>query len=165
MYEGGLKNVVRSNNPTLVALTVKGYTSGTENNRATEFWQRQFSKSLTDTQVLVPASPKDQPKAKLDIQIDNVADIGQAAGKGFITGLTFGLAGSTVTDGYVMKATYTNPEGKAINHEYRHAIHSMIGNTDPPPGVETMSPLEAVARVTDDLVAKLLRDLRKDGAY
>lgn len=165
LYAGGLKTAPRVDTPTPVALTVKGFTQGRENERATEFWTRQFSKALTDSQVLVPATGTEPPTHKLAIEMDNVGDLGAAAGKGFVTGLTLGLVGSTVTDGYVMRASFTAPNDRGSRHEYKHAIHSMIGNTSAPEGVETMSPVEAVIRVVEDLVARMLRDLKTDGQF
>lgn len=165
LYKGGLKTAPRIDKPIPVTLTVKGYMQGSENNRATEFWNRQFSKSLTDSQTLIPAAAGQTAAYKLNIEMDNVGDFGKAMGKGFLTGLTLGLAGSTVTDGYVMRATLTGPDGRTSSHEYKHAIHSMIGMTSPPEGAETMSPVEAVIRVVEDLIAQMLRDQKQDGLF
>ena len=69
---------------------------------------------------------------RLEIVLDNVADLGGAAGKGALTGVTFGAKGSQVTDGYVLTATF-RPTGKpAVTKVYRHAIHSTIGNAEGP---------------------------------
>jgi hypothetical protein len=165
MYKGGLKTAPKVDKPIPVSLSVTGLTNGSENNRATEFWNRQFTKSLNDAQVLIPASGGESPRGNLSIQMDNVGDIGNAAGKGFMTGLTLGLVGSTVTDGYVMKSTYTSGDGRKNEREYKHALHSMLGAGSPPEGVETMSPMEAVIRVVDDLVAQMLRDLKAEGLF
>lgn len=163
MYKGGLKTAPKVEKPMPVTLSVTGLTNGKEHNRATEFWTRQFSKSLTDAQVLVPATGGENPKGTLTIQMDNVGDIGKAAGKGFVTGLTLGLVGSTVTDGYVMKSSYAAADGRKSEHEYQHAVHSLIGAGSLPEGVESMSPVEAVIRVVEDLVAQMLRDLKTEG--
>lgn len=163
LYKGGLKTAPRVDKAIPVALTVKGLSQGSESSRATEFWSRQFNKALTDSQVLVPVAGTEAPAYTLSIEMDNVGDVGKAAGKGFVTGLTLGLVGSTVTDGYVMRASLGGPDGRTSSHEYRHAIHSMLGNASPPEGVQTMSPLEAVIQVVEDLVAQMLRDLKADG--
>lgn len=163
MYKGGLKTAPRLAQPIPVTLTVKGMTQGSESSRATEFWTRQFSKTLNDSQALVPAAAGQTAAYKLTIEMDNVGDFGKAMGKGFLTGLTLGLAGSTVTDGYVMRSSLSAPDGRTSTHEYKHAIHSMIGNTSAPEGTETMSPVEAVIRVVEDLVAQMLRDMKQDG--
>ena len=65
---------------------------------------------------------------QLDVVLDNVGDLGDAAAKGAKTGLTFGASGSQVTDGYVLTATF-RPVGKEpVTKIYRHALHSTIGN-------------------------------------
>ena len=51
------------------------------------------------------------PGGQLDVVLDNVGDLNDAAAKGAKTGLTFGASGSQVTDGYVFTATF-RPVGK-----------------------------------------------------
>jgi hypothetical protein len=72
---------------------------------------------------------------RLEVMLDNVADLGGAAGKGALTGLTFGAAGSMVTDGYVFTATFRPVGRPAVTKVYRHAIHSTIGSADGPPNL------------------------------
>jgi hypothetical protein len=115
--------------------------------------------------VLVPAKETDTSLGTLAVQMDNVGDLGKAVGKGFVTGLTLGLVGSTVTDGYVMKSSYSANDGRKSEHEYQHAIHSLIGAGSTPEGVETMSPMEAAIRVVEDLIAQMLRDLKDEGLF
>ena len=51
------------------------------------------------------------------------------------TGLTFGLVGNMVTDGYVYEATFNAGESKPpVKLTYRHALHTTIGNASGPPG-------------------------------
>ena len=108
----------------------------------------------------------DQPKDDVDqlkIVLDNVADTGDAAGKGAVTGLTFGAKGSQVTDGYIMTATFRAPGKPAVTKVYRHALHSTIGNADAPAGlVAEESTQAAFDKVVEGLVLNLLRDLQKD---
>jgi len=107
----------------------------------------------------------DQPKAdvnELKIVLDNVADTADAAGKGALTGLTFGAKGSHVTDGYVMTATFRAPGKQAVTKVYRHAIHTTIGDADAPAGlVAEESTMAAFDKVVEGLVLNLLRDLQK----
>jgi hypothetical protein len=72
---------------------------------------------------------------RLEIVLDNVGDKGDAAGKGALTGLTFGAKGSQVTDGYIFTATFRAVGKQAVTTVYRHAIHSTIGNAEGPPGL------------------------------
>jgi hypothetical protein len=107
----------------------------------------------------------DQPKDgvnELKIVLDNVADTGDAAGKGALTGLTFGAKGSHVTDGYIMTATFRAPGKQAVTKVYRHAIHTTIGDADAPAGLAAEeSTMAAFDKVVEGLVLNLLLDLQK----
>jgi hypothetical protein len=88
----------------------------------------------------------DKPKDgvdQLEIVLDNVGDVGDAAGKGALTGLTFGAKGSQVTDGYVLTATCRATGKQAVTKVYRHAIHTTIGNADGPPGLVAEESVQA----------------------
>jgi hypothetical protein len=98
----------------------------------------------------------------LSFVLNNVADTGAAAGKGFGTGLTFGLAGSHVTDGYEMTVRLT--QGTTITERaYSHAILSTIGNASGPPGLTPVSLGAAFNQVVDDLVLNAIKDLQAAG--
>ena len=81
--------------------------------------------------------------------------------KGFVTGLTFGLAGSAVTDGYVCTVQYL-PAGqdKVITATAKHAIHTTLGNASPPPNARKSADMaEAVKTMTHEILSNALRDL------
>lgn len=106
---------------------------------------------------------KASDKDSLDVVMNNVGDMGGAVGKGIGTGLTFGLVGSMVTDGYEFKATY-HPAGKEpVVRNYKHAIHTTVGNKKGPPGLQPVDVGRAFDMVVEDLVLNLVRDLQKDG--
>jgi len=70
---------------------------------------------------------------------------------------------STVTDGYVMTATFRGAATPAVTKVYRHAIHSTVGNADGPSGlVAEASPRAAFDKVVEGLVLTLLLDLQKE---
>ena len=95
--------------------------------------------------------------------LDNVADTGDAAGKGALTGLTFGAKGSQVTDGYVFTANFQGTGKQAVTKVYRHAMHSTIGNAERPAGLTAEeSPRAAFDKVVEGLVLNLLLDLQKE---
>src|SRR5438132_1076307 len=64
---------------------------------------------------------------RFDIVLDNRGDVGDAMAKGMLTGITFGGAGSRVTDGYVFTVKFQRAGGEPLTKVYRHAIHSTIG--------------------------------------
>lgn len=103
---------------------------------------------------------------KLFITIENVIVDKDAASKGFGTGLTFGLVGTIVTDGYVMDTSFILPGKNEIKRTYRHALHSTIGNADGPPGLAPVPKEpknEAIRQVTEGLILNLLSDMSKAG--
>jgi len=101
---------------------------------------------------------------KLFVTINNVPVTKDAAAKGFATGLTFGLAGNTVTDGYECKVTYQAPGKTAVSKDYKHALHSTIGNASGPAGLQPYKPEDAARKIVEDLMLNALNDLDKEGA-
>lgn len=102
---------------------------------------------------------------RLEITLNNVADIGSAVGKGLGTGLTMGLAGSRVKDGYVMTVHFMAADGREARKKYQHEIETTIGIKSAPEGKIQMSLNEAFDRVIDDLSRLLLHDLLQEGYF
>lgn len=100
----------------------------------------------------------------LKVVIDNVAITDNAAAKGFGTGLTFGLVGSMVTDGYVATATYSR-DGKSTEASVKHALHTTIGNHKGPEGLTAMEPQAAVHQVMDQIAWNVLKQLAEKKAF
>jgi hypothetical protein len=101
---------------------------------------------------------------KLFVTIDNVPVTKDATSKGVATGLTFGLAGNMVTDGYLCKVSYQAPGKTSIDKSYKHAIHTTIGNADGPKGLQPYKPQDAVRKLVEDLMLNALNDIDKEGA-
>lgn len=143
--------------PKPVRLTVLGKTNGKVNNAATKVWRKEFTAALQKSRAFVLSTAPDAPE--LVIEIDNVGDIGEAMKKGFVTGLTFGIAGSTVTDRYVMTATLSESGATVFSGEYRHALHSVVGMGDAPIQGVSPTPLsEAPGKLAEDLFLNFVRD-------
>lgn len=105
--------------------------------------------------------------ALLGITLNNVPLTDDAFSKGFVTGLTFGLAGSKVSDGYVCTARYTAGAGAApIVAQARHAIHTTIGaSSAPTDGVKAANINEAVTLMTRQIVSNVLNDVTRDANF
>jgi hypothetical protein len=99
----------------------------------------------------------------INIVINNIADIGNAVLKGFGTGLTLGLIGNTVTDAYEMAIIITVNNKKIERIAIKHALHSAIGNTSTPEGVETMPTNVAFERVLEQMILRALKDMQATG--
>jgi hypothetical protein len=101
---------------------------------------------------------------EITIVCNNVGDLGPAAVKGIGIGLTFGAIGNTVTDGYELSVSIKTKDGKSISRsEIKHALHTAIGNTSVPEGVETVLPNVAFERVLEQMLLKAIRDMQESG--
>ena len=100
----------------------------------------------------------------LKLVIDNIVLTDNAAAKGFGTGLTLGLAGSMVSDGYVCTASYSR-DGKVTETTVKHALHTTIGNHGGPEGLTALEPQAAVHQVMDQIAWNALKQLGDQGAF
>jgi hypothetical protein len=117
-------------------------------------------RSLRSTGLFTPAETP-QPN-RLKVIVNNLGAIGDAAAKGFGTGLTFGLMGSHVTDYYEITVEYAGEENLTLTETYKHAIHSTIGRADAPiENVEPTDPADAFSTVIDDVMLNFARDYQQ----
>lgn len=152
-----------------VQLLFEFHTKGTLNARATDALKADVTKIVSDSGLFTSVSA--EPVAGggvLQLVLDNVpiTDQGDAAAKGFVTGLTFGLAGSSVSDGYVCTADYLTPANTRIKRETRHAIHSTIGaKSAPPNSTKAKNPDAAVRTMTAQIVSNALKAVAEDPLF
>ena len=159
-----LQDLEQRENPAPIYLIVEFQTNGKPNLRATNQVFDQVTATLRSTGMFTEVrSAASDDAATMQIVMNNVADMGSAVGKGIGTGLTLGLAGSMVTDGYVFTATFTAPGMEPVIKEYKHAIHTTIGNKRGPQGLTPVPIGQAFDQVVRDLVLNLLEDLQTEG--
>ncbi|MET0090557.1 MAG: hypothetical protein ABW068_11180 [Candidatus Thiodiazotropha sp.] len=105
--------------------------------------------------------------ALLGITLNNVSTQDEAFSKGFATGLTLGLVGNQVTDGYVCTATYRRVAGtEPVVVRARHAIHTTVGAASSPENaIKASSPKEAVDLMLKQVLSNVLNDLSHDIAF
>ena len=116
---------------------------------------------LRGTGVIVPVD--DQSVGEIKVVVNNIADLGSARAKGFGTGLTFGLAGSTVADAYEMTISITI-NGKTISRTaIKHSLYTIIGNGTLPNGVESIPPNVAFERVLEQMILRALHEMQNTG--
>ena len=99
----------------------------------------------------------------LRFTVNNVADLGEAVKKGFVTGLTFGGKGSVVDDFYEAKVEYGSADNLVLKN-YKHVLHSTVGNADAP--VQGVAPVTVAAGfgiVVEDITLNFVQDLKTDG--
>ncbi len=158
--------LVRPANPQPAQVLFEFRTKGNANAKATDQLRGRVLASIVESQMFgtLNATPDGDSPAVLKVVIDNVPITDNAAAKGFGTGLTFGLAGSIVTDGYVCEATYQRA-GKTTSTTVKHALHTTIGNHSGVKGVPAMQTQDALNQVIDQLVLNALKNLDAQSAF
>lgn len=156
--------------PQPVQLLFEFRTKGTLNSRATDLLKEEVFEITRGSTLFSSVSAEPASGAGvLNLIIDNVPITSQsdAATKGFVTGLTFGLAGSAVSDGYICTADYLPPIGNArITTEVRHAIHTTVGAKGAPPNATKAKNMDSAARImTQQIVSNALSQLAADPAF
>lgn len=138
---------------------------GAPNAAATNLLKDPVMAQVNESGLFAPAAGPGS--AMLTISINNVPLTQDATAQGFVTGLTFGLAGSAVTDGYVCTVSYLPPgQSTPVVKTARHAIHSTMGSGAPPAGAgKPVDMLTAVKTMTRDIVSTALRDLSLDPTF
>jgi hypothetical protein len=103
----------------------------------------------------------------LSVSLNNVPMTDDAFSKGFVTGLTFGLAGSQVSDGYVCTAKFTPASGQGVvTKTARHAIHTTLGAAAAPGNATKATGMEDAAfTMQRQVLSQVLNDLSKDPAF
>lgn len=142
-------------------------TKGAPNTAATNILKDAVTQQIMESGLFAPAGGSAGPGAMLTITLNNVPLTDDAASKGFVTGLTFGLAGSAVTDGYICTLSYL-PAGQSapIVKTARHAIHTTVGNASPPAGAgKSVDGMTAIKTVARDVVSNALNDLSFDPTF
>ena len=154
-------DVKKRTEPLRLKLTVEFQRNGQPFPRADTTLKDNAERVLRGSGVITPVA--DQGDGDIKITMNNIADTGSAAAKGFGTGLTFGLVGTTVTDAYEMSVSIT-AQGKTIYRTaFKHALHTAIGNTTVPPGLETVPLNVGFGRIAEQLLLRILQDMQKSG--
>jgi hypothetical protein len=96
----------------------------------------------------------------IKVTCNNIADLKGAMAKGFGAGLTFGAAGTAVTDFY--QITIGLKQGNTVvEKKYDHAIHTTIGNKAAPvQGVAPVKPVEAFGGVIEDVILQFITEMQ-----
>lgn len=142
-------------------------TKGVANAQATTLLKGKAMEQIKASGLFDAVS--DQPSAGgglLSVTLNNVPLSDDAFSKGFVTGLTFGLAGSQVSDGYVCTAKFTPASGQAVTKTARHAIHTTLGAAAAPGNATKAAGMEDAAYTMQrQVLSQVLNDLSKDPAF
>lgn len=159
---------VRPVEPRPVQLVFTFQANGVANARAQTELKAQI-KTYVESSGLFTAitdTPADNG-AILAININNIADTSAASRRGFRAGLTFGLAGGSITDQYVATLEYRPATGAdAIVRTVEHKLITTVGRTDPPANADRVRrPADAVATVMRQLVTHGVNRVALDPAF
>ena len=102
--------------------------------------------------------------AQLSVTINDITTNGNPSRQAMKSGLTFGIAGSMVSDNYVCHATYSW-HGKTEQTTVRHALLTALGNQPGPPGLEPKEAVVAIHWVIDQITWNALKQLSDEGAF
>ncbi len=148
-------------------LLLEFQSKGVANAVATAHVKPRVIATVQDSRLFTAVSEAADPSAGLlAITINNVPTDDNAFAKGFASGLTFGLVGTQVSDGYVCTVRYTPPGGQPIVTTMRHAIHTSIGTGGPPPNAVKADNLNAaVDLMIRQIVGQSMLALSRDPAF
>lgn len=147
--------------PLKLKLTVEFQRNGEPFPRADPILKDGAQRVLRATGLIVPTDAN--AAGSIRIVMNNIGDLKQAEAKGTKTGLTLGLAGSTVKDAYEMRVSIAAVGRTAAIAVIKHALYTSAGNETLPPGVETVPPNVGFDRVLEQMLLRVLRDMQKAG--
>lgn len=155
--------------PTEVQLIWEFQAKGVVNARATEPLKARVRDQIVASGLFSNVSELPVAGGALfSATVNNVPLSDDAARKGFIAGLTFGIAGQTVGDGYVCTLRYTPSRigAASLERSGKHVIYTSLGSGSPPPGaIKTASIGEAVTTMLRQLISRTLKDLALEPAF
>ena len=124
--------------------------------------RNHVERTLRATGVINPSM--EDIAVSIKVIVNNIADLGEATAKGFGTGLTFGAAGSLVTDYYEITISFSDGKGTELTENYKHALHTTIGNKGAPvEGVEPTTPSDGFGTVVEQVLLNFIKDMQSKG--
>lgn len=154
--------------PRPVQLLFEFQTKGATNSRATDNLKKRATELVTNSKLFSVVSPEPVAGGSvLSIVVNNIPLTSDVAAKGFVTGLTFGLAGTAVTDGYVCTVDFLpGPTSPKITSVVRHAIHTTVGNAGAPANAAKAANIqEAVDTMFRQLVTNGLNNIASNPTF
>lgn len=143
-------------------------TKGLSNARATEFIKADVIDQIKKSGLfsIVSESPATNG-GLLSITLNNIPITDDAAAKGFATGFTLGLVGSTISDGYICTARFSGEAGtEPVLAEARHVIHTTLGASSAPANATKAEDLtQAVKTMVRQVLSNVLNNISHNPAF
>lgn len=162
-HRAGYDQIYRLNDPVSVMVDAQFERNGQPYPAVDSELRQVVERTLRATGDFTPTSSLGD-SGVIQVVANNIADLAAARAKGFGTGLTFGAAGSTVTDAYEFQFTYRGADGKEHQHSYQDAIYTTVGNASPPVVADPTTPALAFEKVIEDVTLNFVKDLQAEGA-
>ena len=158
------KDISKSRAPIAVKLEATGSANGKENETSTKRVKELSRQTLINSQVFTIADDN-STNAKIKIKFDERFSGGGAFAKGFLTGFTFGLIGTTSSADMVMDISLELPGKPEIAKQYTQKIYITAGLTAGTPDNSTkVENAAAYDEVIKKLILAYIRDLQSGGA-
>ena len=159
--ETPLSTLKKPHDPQPIQLLFEFRTKGVPNSRATAAVKPSVQEEVAKAGLFSSVTAEPVPSGrKLTISIDNVPLDGERSKqKAFVTGLTFGLDGTTVTDNYVCTFTYLEPGHDPVSKQVHHALYTTVGIEKAPMGLTPVPIKEGVTTVVRQVVDKGLAEI------
>jgi hypothetical protein len=155
--------------PPEVQLIWEFQTKGVSNARATKHLKDRVHDQIAASGLFGKVSADPVPNgALLSVTVNNIPLSDDAFSKGFVAGLTFGLAGQTVGDGYECTVRYSPAQtgSQALQRTGKHVIYTSLGTGAPPASAQKMDGIEAaVSTMLRQVISRTLNDLTQDPAF
>lgn len=155
--------------PPEVQLIWEFQTKGVSNARATQHLKDRVQDQIAASGLFAKVSQDPVPGGGLlSVTVNNIPLSDDAFSKGFVAGLTFGLAGQTVGDGYECTVRYSPGQAGAtpVQRTGKHVIYTSLGTGTPPANALKMDGVEAaVNTMLRQVISRTLNDLTQDPAF
>src|SRR5262249_32071461 len=160
----------RPASPAPVQMLFSWQTKGTVNSRAQDLVLPEVTATVSGSGLFSSVSKEPVARgALLSITINNepVTGEGEAVAKRFATGLTLGLVGSQVADGYTCTIDYFPAQSAPkLSHVTHQVILATVGaHSAPDAATKAASVKDAVLTITRRAVGNALKKLSEDPAF
>lgn len=151
-------SIKKANAPYEAKIDIEFQRNGVKFPRADKELRTDVEKIFKSSGVVTPVA--NDTGTSIKVICNNIADLAEARKKGFGTGLTFGAAGSEVTDFYNITIEFKHGD-KIIQKKYDHAIHTIIGHkASPYDGVQPVSLVNAFNGVIEDVILQFIKEMQ-----
>jgi hypothetical protein len=158
-------DVTAAPSPQPVQFVYEFQTKGLPNARVTESTRERALEVAKGAGLFSLVSNEPQANGRrLTVVINNFPQTDDAASKGLGVGLTFGLFGTVLTDGYDTRAALAVPGAETVTLQYKHTLYTAIGNVAPPQGLTPEPSIpDAINKLIDQLMWSVMSDVSKSG--